>query len=166
VSTVADLACAVGAEPYFLSAEEHDSYVAAISHLPFLLSTALMTTAAGATSWRDMAPLAASGFRDTSRLAAGDPVMYRDICLTNREPILRWLDAYAHELGRLRELVAAGGDELAAAFERARAARRDWERRKSQRGQPGAPLPAPGLGARLGQLFLGGHDRPAPRSGS
>lgn len=162
VATVADLARAVGAEPYFLSAEEHDSYAAAISHLPFLMATALVSTTSQATSWRDMAALAASGFRDASRLAAGDPVMYRDICATNREAILHWLDRYVDALGGLRALVAEGGGELEAAFEQARKARQDWERRKRERGQEAAG-PSPRFGERLGHLFLGGLDRRAPR---
>lgn len=163
VATVADLARAVGAEPYFLSPEEHDSYVAAVSHLPFLAATALVSTTAAASSWRDMAALAANGFRDASRLAAGDPVMYRDICATNREPILHWLDRYADRLGQIRALVAEGGAELEALFAQARRVRQEWEQQRRERSQT-TSTPSPRFGERLSRLVLGGLDRWTPRS--
>ena len=76
-----------GAEPLFIDAIEHDAYVAGISHLPFLLSVALMRSVSRDTGWRDMKHLSAGGFRDASRLAAGSPEMHRDICATNRGAI-------------------------------------------------------------------------------
>jgi prephenate dehydrogenase len=75
-----------------------------------------------------MSRLAATGYRDVSRLASGDPLMGRDICLTNKEPILHWLDDYIEELKRLRSLVNRGGGELEQAFVRAREAREKWLR--------------------------------------
>src|SRR5438046_104154 len=81
---------------------------AAVSHVPFLVQTALVLATAGDPAWPVTAPLAASGYRDASRLAAGDPVMYRDICLTNGPAILPVLDAVAAELAALRREIAAG----------------------------------------------------------
>jgi prephenate dehydrogenase len=117
----------VGAKPYFIDPDEHDAYVAGVSHLPFLLSTALVELTTASPGWKEMAPLAATGFRDVSRLASGDPEMHRDICITNRAALSRWLDDAARLLLELREQVEAGdGDKLLALFERAREARERW----------------------------------------
>ena len=116
----------VGASPVCIDAAEHDLLVAAISHLPILVSSALVRVATRSPQWSKMAELAATGFRDVTRLASGSPAMSRDICLTNREPILRWLDEYISDLGTLRRLVAEGGSELEDAFVRAKEQRESW----------------------------------------
>jgi prephenate dehydrogenase len=117
----------IGAKPYFIDPDEHDAYVAGVSHLPFVLSAALVELTASSPGWKEMAPLAASGFRDVSRLASGDPEMHRDICMTNQTAIVRWLDDAVRLLLELRDQVEAGdADKLLALFERARAARERW----------------------------------------
>ncbi|MCL5958729.1 MAG: prephenate dehydrogenase, partial [Chloroflexi bacterium] len=118
---------AVGGRPYFVDPIEHDGFVAAVSHLPFLLSTALVEAVTSSPSWPELRKVASSGFRDTSRLASGDPLMYRDICLSNRDAILRWLDEYLRCLTDLREMVAERqAEELRASFAKAKEARDDW----------------------------------------
>jgi prephenate dehydrogenase len=115
------------AKIYYIDAAEHDAYVAGVSHLPFLLSTTLVELLGGSAGWKEMAPLAASGFRDISRLASGDPEMHRDICLTNREAIGRWLEDAARLLLELRDDIAAGeADALLDLFQHARAVREEW----------------------------------------
>src|SRR5918993_4390007 len=94
VRTVLGLVSAAGAEPFFIDPEEHDAFVAGVSHLPFVLSAALMKATSSDSSWRDMKTLSATGFRDVTRLAAGSPAMHRDIVVTNKEAIGRWLDTY------------------------------------------------------------------------
>lgn len=117
-----------GAKPYYLDPIEHDSFVAGVSHLPFLLSTALVGVTTGSASWREMSPLAASGFRDISRLASGDAAMHRDICLTNAEAITRWIDETNAWLATIREQIAEGdGDALLATFNAAKEARAAWQ---------------------------------------
>ena len=106
VSSITTLAEAIGAKPFFIGAEEHDSYVAAASHLPFMMSVALMGCASKSPNWDDIGQLASTGFGDLTRLASGDPVMHRDICVTNREPIVAWMDAYIRELYDLRNMLA------------------------------------------------------------
>ncbi len=106
--TVVGLAQLAGATPLFMDADEHDSYVAAISHLPLLLSSALFSVAFGSAAWPELAQLASSGFRDTTRLASGSPEMAHDIMLTNRENVLHWLDRFIEELQRFRAVVAEG----------------------------------------------------------
>ena len=60
----------IGAKPYFMDPQEHDSYVGAVSHLPMMLSKALILSTSQSPSWREIAKLAASGYRDISRLAS------------------------------------------------------------------------------------------------
>ena len=126
INVVEGLVGQIGAKPIFLDAPEHDSLVAAISHLPLLLSAALVSATTRSPSWPKMAKLAATGFRDLTRLASGNPEMSRDICLTNREPILHWIDEYIKELGEFRRLVGEGGQEMEQAFIRARQGRERW----------------------------------------
>jgi len=130
---VAAMVRQIGANPLFMDASEHDSLVAGISHLPLLISVALVAVTTKSPLWPKMATLAASGFRDLSRLASGDPLMSRDICLTNREPITRWIDDYIEELRALRYLISIseGGeiDRLEEAFIQVRKERERWLRK-------------------------------------
>ena len=155
----------IGAKPYFIDPDEHDAYVAGVSHLPFMLSTALVELTTASPGWKEMAPLAATGFRDVSRLASGDPEMHRDICVTNRAALSRWLDDAARLLLDLRDQVEAGdGDKLLALFERAREAREGWlsGRPNLRPGEAdfeniaGSPLNRPSL---FGWLGRGPRDR-------
>jgi prephenate dehydrogenase len=116
----------IGANPLFIDPAEHDDFVAAVSHLPMLLSAALVSATANKPSWPEMSKLAASGYRDLSRLALGDPEMNRDICLTNQVNIVNWMDQYIEELKKYRRLVSEGGEELMQAFLWAQQARRKW----------------------------------------
>ena len=106
VSSITTLAESIGAKPFFIGVNEHDSFVAAASHLPFMMSVALMGTASKSANWDDIAQLASSGFGDLSRLASGDPIMHRDICVSNSEPIVAWMDAYIREMYDLRNMLA------------------------------------------------------------
>ena len=71
--------------------------------------------------------LAAGGFRDMSRLAAGNPEMYRDICLTNSEALTRWLNEYITTLSELRDRIAVHDRSLAETFARAQQLRLQWQ---------------------------------------
>jgi prephenate dehydrogenase len=108
IDAIEALVRAIGAKPYYIDPEEHDAYVAGISHLPLLLSVALMKATADSPAWREMAPLAATGFRDVSRLASGDPEMHRDILLTNPVGLTRWINDVVRTLVDLREQIGAG----------------------------------------------------------
>jgi prephenate dehydrogenase len=117
----------LGARVRFLEPAEHDGQVAGVSHLPFIASVALMSSVANGPAWGDAAMLASTGFRDMTRLAASNPEMYRDICLTNSEAIVRWLDEYIATLNQLRERVAAHDSKLDETFARAQEARLQWQ---------------------------------------
>lgn len=124
---VEEVVWAVGAKPYYIEAAQHDAYVAGISHLPFLLSTALVEAVSQSPDWPVMSLLAAGGFRDVSRLASGDPQMHRDICLTNQAALVGWVDAALEALLKLRgHLAKDEPEQLDALFDHAKQVRDAW----------------------------------------
>ncbi len=127
VRTVEALGRAVGSRVIHLAPDRHDRLVAAISHLPYLLSCGLVAAAdAVAQDDPDVWTVAASGFRDTSRLAASDVRMLLDILFTNQEPVLAMVERFQEELRALAEHLRRGDERgLAAALERIRAIRRE-----------------------------------------
>ena len=161
VSEVSALAVAIGARPFFIGVEEHDSFVAAVSHLPFLLSVALVGCTSKSVNWEDIAQLAATGYEDISRLASGDPIMHRDICVSNPEPIVAWIDAYIRELYQVRQLLTEeNGPDIDAVqefFEQAAEARARWLAGAvtPMASQPTPQSDMPSFGADMGNMFLG-----------
>jgi prephenate dehydrogenase len=106
VQAVAGLASSLGATPRFMDAEEHDAYVAAISHLPLAAATALFNLVRGSEAWPEMSLLAAGGFRDTTRVAGTHPDMAHDIAVTNRTQLIHWIERYRESLRELQERIA------------------------------------------------------------
>lgn len=107
-----ELVEAVGAHPLILTPERHDRLVAVASHLPYLLACALVATAEKAGQEDPMVwKVCASGFRDSSRLAASEITMMLDILLTNRSAVLQMLEMCDKELHQLAELVASEDEE-------------------------------------------------------
>lgn len=105
------LATAVGARPLVLDPAHHDRIVALISHLPFALACALMIMADEFARMDEMVyHLAATGFRDTSRLAASDTTMMLDILMTNRDPVVQALRVYTQHLAELADRIAASDE--------------------------------------------------------
>ena len=116
-----------GADIYELTPETHDRVFAAVSHLPHLLSYALVHDLAVRADADVFFTFAASGFRDFTRIAASHPEMWRDICLANRSALLGELDSYRAQLDELRQALADNqGERLEEIFAIARQARRDW----------------------------------------
>jgi prephenate dehydrogenase len=115
VNVVVGIAELVGATPLFMDAQEHDSYVAAVSHLPLVVSTALFSLVRESAAWPEMSRLASSGFRDVTRLASGSAEMSEDICRTNRENVVHWLDRMVAEIRKYRGLIE--GDDEEALFQ-------------------------------------------------
>ncbi len=130
VQTVKEMVKELGATPLTISAREHDSLVAGVSHLPLLLSVALVSATTKNPSWQQMARLAASGYRDLTRLASGNPEVNADICLSNPAAIVSWIDAFSEELQRLRKLVADESIEIEKALALANKARQKWLKRR------------------------------------
>lgn len=127
IETVTGLASSLGAEPFFVDADEHDGFVAGVSHLPMVIAAGLVQEVMGSPAWRELSKVAAGGFRDTSRLASQSPVMTRDIMVSNKENVLRWLDAYQLRLDQVRDLLESGDEEaLMAWFTTAQDQRARW----------------------------------------
>lgn len=116
-----------GALIHELTPDAHDRVFAAVSHLPHLLSFALVHDLAMRDERELFFSFAASGFRDFTRIAASHPEMWRDICLANRTALLDELDRYRAQLDILRDALQRGdGAQLEATFDVARTARRAW----------------------------------------
>jgi len=136
VERVAAMWRATGACVHTMSAEQHDRVFASVSHLPHVLSFALVEQILNSPDAALKFSFAAGGFRDFTRIAASSPEMWRDICVGNRTALLDELDAYTAVLARLRASIeAADGAALEAVFARSREARTEWQER-------GAKLPA------------------------
>lgn len=119
---------ACGAKVLEMDVERHDAVLAQTSHLPHLLAFSLVDTLARQDARLDIFRYAAGGFRDFTRIAGSDPVMWRDIFTANRDAVLASLDDFEAGLGRLRAAVEAGdGDAMLAAFGRASHARHYFE---------------------------------------
>jgi prephenate dehydrogenase len=124
VALVSALWSAVGAEVLTMSVDHHDEVLAATSHLPHLLAFALVDTLSQQGTREEIFRYAAGGFRDFTRIASSDPVMWRDIFVTNADATVRILDEYMGDLQRLRELLLQrDADELFVTFKRAKASR-------------------------------------------
>ena len=126
IDKVIGMAKKLGAIPFFIDAQEHDNLVAGISHLPMLLSAALVSLTTRNPSWSKMSKLAASGYHDLTRLASGSPEVNAHICLSNQEAIVNWIDKFSQELERYRQLVAKGDKRLEQALTEANKARQEW----------------------------------------
>lgn len=106
------------------SVEHHDEVLAATSHLPHVLAFALVDGLARLGEHEDVFRYAAGGFRDFTRIASSDPVMWRDICLGNRAALVKMIGYFRTELDRVNAAIEAGdGEELMDIFTRAKTAR-------------------------------------------
>ena len=110
-----------------LTPKQHDEVFAAVSHLPHLLSFALVHDLAQRENRDLLLSFAASGFRDFTRIAASSPEMWRDICLANRDALLIEMGRYMKELETLHKALAeADGAKLEEVFSIARSVRSNW----------------------------------------
>ena len=124
VRKVWELCCAVVSE---LTAQQHDEVFAAVSHLPHLLSFALVHDLAQRDNRDQLLSFAASGFRDFTRIAASSPEMWRDICMANRDALLNELGSYMQELENIRAALSDGdAEKLQEIFSLARDVRGNW----------------------------------------
>jgi prephenate dehydrogenase len=116
-----------GAKVSELEPAAHDRVFAAVSHLPHLLAFALVHDLAERDNADQLFGFAASGFRDFTRIASSHPEMWRDICVANRNALLKEVDAFMVELLKTRVLLASADSEgLEAMFAIARARRDAW----------------------------------------
>lgn len=107
VDNFCKLISSLGSIPLVLNHEEHDYATAAISHLPHIIASSLVNLVSDLDdSSETMRTIAAGGFKDITRIASSSPVMWQNICLSNREQILKLIDAYLHMLGQVRSSIA------------------------------------------------------------
>jgi cyclohexadieny/prephenate dehydrogenase len=117
----------LGADVEIMDARHHDLVLAITSHLPHLIAYTIVGTAddLGEVTQSEVIKYSAGGFRDFTRIAASDPVMWRDVFLNNREAVLEMLQRFSEDLSALQRAIRYGkGDELESLFARTRAIRR------------------------------------------
>lgn len=125
-----------GAEVVDMAVSEHDTVLAATSHLPHVLAYALVDALAKSPASEDIFRFAAGGFRDFTRIASSDPAMWRDIAIANRPALLDAIDMFSIRLAHLRQAVSDGdGEELYGTFTRAKTARDEFAAILAKRGQ-------------------------------
>ena len=113
-----------GAEVETMSAEHHDLLLAGTSHLPHLLAFGLVDCLNNLEDVDEIFRFAAGGFRDFTRIASSDPIMWRDICLSNRDEVMVMMRRYRNEMEKIYKALEAGdGEKLREIFERAKKAR-------------------------------------------
>lgn len=113
-----------GANVTTMTVEHHDEVLAATSHLPHMLAFSLVDSLARMKENDEIFRYAAGGFRDFTRIASSNPVMWRDICVANRKALGEMMNRYIGEMSELAELIRDGdGDQLLKIFSRAKVAR-------------------------------------------
>lgn len=111
-----------GSTVEFLKPEEHDKIYATVSHLPHLLAYAIMNTVADINN--SYLEFAGDGFKDTTRIASSSPELWRDICILNRDNLLKSLEVFKDNLEKLSQYLRASDSEsLEREFTRARTLR-------------------------------------------
>ena len=127
VAKVSQMWKSAGMRVVEMDAEHHDKVLAVTSHLPHLIAYTIVGTATDLeeTLKSEVIKFSAGGFRDFTRIAASDPVMWRDIFLNNREAVLEMLQRFSEDLSALQRAIRWGeGDKLEELFTRTRAIRR------------------------------------------
>jgi len=115
---------AAGAQVEMMDAKHHDVVLAGTSHLPHLLAFGLVDCLNNLDDVDEIFNYAAGGFRDFTRIASSDPDMWRDICLNNRDEVLKMMDHYKEEMKKIyHALENNDGEQLKAVFNRAKQSR-------------------------------------------
>ena len=161
VRLLTDIVGAMGAKSYFVDVAEHDSFVAAVNHLPYLISAALIGCTSKSPSWDDLAKVASAPYGALTELASGDPGALRDKISNADETLVYWIDAFMGELQEIRRVLAgdqnARPEALYSVFSKAVLERDRW--------RAGVVTPAsqssankervPSIGENFSELFIG-----------
>ena len=127
IELVTGLAAAVGAQPLFLDAAEHDGLRAGVDQMPSLLALALLDSVMRQPTWRELRKIAGASFEAATRLQGAQPAGEVQGWLANRENLLRWLDELTASLGSLRHALDEGqAEELVERFRAAAQERQNW----------------------------------------
>ncbi len=122
-----DVWTGLGCRVVQMSPEEHDAAFAAVSHLPHLISFALMNAISGQVKGKEFLSLAGPGFRDFTRIAASDPQVWRDIMISNREELLAQTKIFKRNLETLELMISSSNsDALETLIDQASLARANW----------------------------------------
>ena len=159
MGVLTDIVSAIGAKPYFIDVAEHDSFASAVSHLPILVSLALVGCTSKSPSWSDIAQMASSRFGEVTRPTSGDSVSHKEILFGDTQSVVHWIDAYIRELYEIRQILV-GDDEgkmeaLEKVFSQATEARARWltdsVRPGSRDAHTNVAMPSP-----FSEMFMGG----------
>ncbi|MBI2872473.1 MAG: prephenate dehydrogenase [Chloroflexi bacterium] len=157
VKAVVDMVTALGSRPYFMDPQEHDSYTAAVEHLPIVMSAAMVSAVAKSPSWGDMSRLASSAYHTASSLAGEDPTGNLDACVANRQDLLHWVDQVVLQLREYRRMIEDDTEALSKALAEAYTARALWLARKAsgfvERSGPSPEIP--GFSEGMMQMMMG-----------
>ncbi len=150
--TVVGLVESLGANPLFLDPHEHDSYTAAVTLMPSLLSSALVSMASDSPSWREMSKLVGSEFHQAATLASVDPIELADEVGVNSDSVAVWIDRMIEALQSYRTLAQSPRDKVEEALVNS------WEERlKLELGQvheyDGPRMPS--TGETVASMFVG-----------
>ncbi|MBF8299173.1 MAG: Prephenate dehydrogenase [Dehalococcoidia bacterium] len=153
---VTQLAESAGARPFYVNAQEHDAFVAGVSHLPLVVASVLMLAVAKSPAWPEMARLAAGGLRDTTRLASGEPIMSRDLTVTNSAEILPWIDRFIAEMMEFRRsLLADNVAEVQHHYEWVQERRDRWVGGAELAPRNQATIEVPGASEQMAGMLMG-----------
>jgi len=155
VKLATDLVGILGAKPLFCDAAEHDGLMAAVEHLPVLLSLTLLDMAVRLPTWRELRKAAGPSFETGTALATTDITGFAELCVANRDNLVRWIDTYSDALSSIRRLVVEG--EVEAITGRAQddlAERQKWlEDRGQGRWYEGPKTELPSRSSMIDNLF-------------
>lgn len=124
---------AVGADVINLDVQHHDEVLAATSHLPHMLSYALVDCLAGMQERDEIFKYAAGGFADFTRIASSSPDMWHDICFSNRDALLKTLELFSEHINQIKGAIEkSDSEQLLGIFKCAKQARDKFTRTRSQ----------------------------------
>lgn len=162
VSSVVDLIDRMGAKPFFIDAEEHDSYVAAAAHIPIVISNALMLSAARSPTWDEISRFAGQDFKKVSSCTQTNPEISSGSLKANQDMITSWIDRVILELNEFKELLSRpdgmddnDSDPLATTLNDAWEARLRWDAgiRRTEIERPDMP----NSGDSMMSMLMGDH---------
>ncbi len=108
IQLVSGMASILGAKPLYMDAAEHDGLLAAVEHLPNLLSLAMLETVVDQPAWRELRKVAGPAFESSTQLVTANSVAHSDLWVLNKDNVVRWIDALSASLASLREVLSAG----------------------------------------------------------
>ena len=118
VKLLTEMITTIGAKAYFIDVAEHDSFVCAVSHLPTLLSVALIGCTSKSPSWSDIAQVATTQYGEITSPASNEPITNRDLFFSADEGIVHWIDSFISELQEIRQILAVDGEGKLKALEK------------------------------------------------